>query len=446
MRRKPPKAFWFETLEFALVHLLPTLLQGPMSPRRRAVALMTRLNVDRWTVRWADRLRRHHDVDSIWLRVLGRRILLVASPHEVERVLAGAPDPYAADPPAKKKAMAHFQPDALTISRGDLWRRRRDFTEQVLDTKTQVPPAYDHAAEVVGEETALMMLRVGEGRRSELDWDTHHRAWARIARRIVLGDSAADDEDVSRLLSKLMRQANLVPRPRSRHLDTLENRLRHYVDLAEPGSLVARFAEAPHAPDVAPAGQLQHWLFAIQDTLATHVFRVLALLATHPCQRDAAVAELRAVRTAEGEIPAAEYLRLKYLRGCLLEAMRLWPTTPQLVRETTREVQWNDEVLPPGTQVLIYPAFNHRDAARLTFADRFTPEAWTTGHAAGSWAFNMFSHGPQECPAQHIALFLGCVMLGNLLDGRQVDLLTPRLTEGDLPHMLDFHRIRFRVT
>ena len=47
-------------------------------------------------------------------------------------MLEGRPDPFASDPPAKRKGMVAFQPDALTISRGELWSSRRRFTEAVL--------------------------------------------------------------------------------------------------------------------------------------------------------------------------------------------------------------------------------------------------------------------------------------------------------------------------
>ena len=67
--------------------------------------------------------------------------LLVLATDDVHRVLEGSPDPFASDPEAKRKGMSHFQPDALTISRDELWENRRRFTETVLDTGQARAPA-----------------------------------------------------------------------------------------------------------------------------------------------------------------------------------------------------------------------------------------------------------------------------------------------------------------
>ena len=67
--------------------------------------------------------------------------LLVLSLDDVRRVLEGSPDPFASDPEAKRDGMVAFQPDALTISRGELWENRRRFTEAVLDTGEPAAPA-----------------------------------------------------------------------------------------------------------------------------------------------------------------------------------------------------------------------------------------------------------------------------------------------------------------
>ncbi len=58
--------------------------------------------------------------------------LLLLGREPIRRALEGSPDPFAADPEPKKSGMSHFQPDALTISRGADWEDRRRFTDAVL--------------------------------------------------------------------------------------------------------------------------------------------------------------------------------------------------------------------------------------------------------------------------------------------------------------------------
>ena len=64
-------------------------------------------------------------------------------------------------------------------------------------------------------------------------------------------------------------------------------------------------------------------------------FRTLALLATHPTQTGQARTELA------GKALSAPH-DLAYLRSCVQESVRLWPTTPAILRDTTTETTWDD--------------------------------------------------------------------------------------------------------
>ena len=204
-----------------------------------------------------------------------------------------------------------------------------------------------------------------------------HGAFRRIVRRVVLGDAARDDEELSDLLAQLMSAGNSLPSERPPQLERFMARIRSYVAAAERGSLVGRIARAPHDRDTRAEGQVPHWLFAMQDTLSANVLRALAAIASHPKQRDTVEAELEAVR--DGAPKASDIAGLRYLAACLEEAMRLWPTTPLLSRETLAELVWDGARVPAGTQVMIPNTFHHRDRERVPYADRFAPEEWTDG-------------------------------------------------------------------
>jgi cytochrome P450 len=417
-----------ENVRFTLQAMVPNVAQGLFKRRRRAVGAATRVDVDGRAIGVIDGLRRNHGNGPIWVRVGTDRMLLVLATADVRRVLEGAPEPFAADPEAKRKGMAHFQPDALTISRNPLWRKRREFAEAVLDTGR---PEHRHAerfAVICRDEVRTLADEVDRVDEGVLGWDAFNGAMWRITRRIVLGDGARDDTELTEMLWSLMEEANGLPDEPSEELDAYLARIARYVEVADRTGLVGQFSEAPADDEVRAERQLTHWLFAMGDTLAANAFRALALLCSHPEARE---------RAASDD---------DYLGACLQEAMRLWPTTPLLSRETTAETEWNGVWVPKGTQVLISNTFNHRDRARHGFADRFAPEEWLAGGAVDDWSFNHLSHGPQGCPGSDIALFVGKAVLGQLLDERDPELLGgPFDPAKPLPHMLDFFALEFAL-
>lgn len=429
MSSELPAASLVDDVCFNALVTVPNTLQGLFRRRAAAVLAATRLDVDRWAIGLVDGIRARKGPGPVWVHAGTDRSLLVLSREDIRRVLEASPDPFAPDPPTKRRGMSHFQPDALTLSRDELWHNRRRFTEAVLDTGKPRHRLHERFAAVSREEVEDLVAVS-----PRLHWDEWHAALRRVARRVVLGDAAADDEHVTDMLAKLMDEANNLPSERSALLDRLIERLDNYVEAAAPGSLVALLADAPSDAATNATGQVPHWLFALADTLPMNAYRALALLASHPAQRRRGIEEIG----AGGD--------LRYLEACLQEAMRLWPTTPLLSRETLVDLDWNGAIVPAGTQVLIFNTFNHRDPSHDEFADSFFPEAWTDGGARDDWAFNHLSGGRQSCPGAMLALAIGAAAIASMLSNREPRLLAPRLDpKRPLPHMLDYFRIRFEL-
>jgi cytochrome P450 len=125
--------------------------------------------------------------------------------------------------------------------------------------------------------------------------------------------------------------------------------------------------------------------------------------------------------------------------------MRLWPTTPLLARETTRETTLAGEKLTEGTQVILLNVFNHRDAAHVNAANRLDPERWREPQS--DYRFNHLSNGSQDCPGGPLVLLLGKAALAQDLQRYSLSLEHPRLPAGgDLPYMLNFFETRFLVS
>ncbi len=420
--RSVDAASLLENVRFNALVIVPNAVQGVFRRRRKPVAAATTANVDGHAIGLLRGMRDRYDGGPVRVRVIREPAVLLLSPNDVRRALEGGPDPFASDPKPKRDGMAAFQPDALTVSRGEAWRNRRAFNEAVIESA--LAGSAGRFRTVAGQEAAAL---VGDG---EITWDAWSQAFRRVARRVILGDAAAGDAELTDALAEMMSEANGMPGKPSEQLAGFTARLGEYVSAGADDSLVGRFADTPADAQTKPVGQVTHWLFATGDTLAINAFRALALLASHPDQR------ARAIDDDE------------YLGACLEEAMRLWPTTSMLVRETVTETMWDGEAVPAGTQVLIPNTFLHRDPSRHEWADSFAPERWVAGEAAGDdWSFNHFSHGPQACPGQALAMLLGEAALAAVLAAGEPTLASPSLDPSKpMPQMLDFFGIRVSIT
>ena len=303
---------------------------------------------------------------------------------------------------------------------------------------------------VIDEEAGELTQRTAtSGELTSADIET---TWWRVVRRVVLGDGARDDEAITDTLRRLRSSGNwsFAALPHRRRRDQFSAQLRRYGDQADPQSLMGALLATPTDPQVDAVGQVPQWLFAF-DAAGMATIRALAVLATHPDHLAAAL--------EDAEQPDTPKLR-PYLRGCMLESVRLWPTTPVLLRDVDPEagdrggdgdMEWHAAGgavrVPRGTGVLItVPAF-HRDATLLPFADSFEPAIWTDGRAQQYPQLVPFSAGPVECPGRNLVLFATSTMLAQLLHRLQIELPDkPQLSpHRALPATLDQYSMKFMV-
>ena len=447
-KREPaglPTAGVLDTLALALDVLAPTFAKGVIVRRPKVVALAERFELDRRAIQRMQKLRDKYGSGPLMLPLPLRKQAIVLAPEHVRRVLDESPEPFATASSEKRAALSHFEPEAALISHGPERAARRRFNEDVLEPQCLVHPMVNHFLPLV-EDEARRMLAAARAK-GFLDWDTFNAHWTRLGRRVFFGDVAADDQALSDMIITLRQAANWAfMRPkktglRSRFLD----RIQHYLDRAEPGSLAAKAASVSKSADSKPNHQVPQWLFAF-DAAGMATFRALALLATHPQQAVQARAEQR-------EQPGMARQYLPFLRATVLEALRLWPTTPAILRQSTRATDWNGATMPARTGLLLFTPFFHRDDARMPFADRFTPDLWLKDDQVKDaqerdWPLIPFSSGPAICPARNLVLMLTSAMLAALTDegagGSAVRLAQhERLDPARLPGTLDNYSLRF---
>ncbi|MDR7299939.1 cytochrome P450 [Haloactinomyces albus] len=433
------RASMADAVRFTGKVVLPMLAGGLIARRPRAMAAIERWQLDRTAVAALQRLRRRYGPGPLRLRVAGRSLVLLLAPADVQHVLAESPEPFTPASREKVGALAHFQPHGLLISRGNVRTQRRHFNETVLEADRPLHRLSESVLAKTRAEFGLVSEDAGSA--GHLDWEMFSTGWWRTIRRITLGDGARDAENVTDLLGSIRADANWAylraARTGLRHRFLRE--LRTHIDAAESDSLAALLRETPAEQGVDRHGQVPHWLFAF-DAAAIVAFRALALLATHPQQARQARAELAGLDLSRPQ-------ELPYLRACLLESVRLWPTTPAVLRQNITAIPWHGRMIPSGTSFLVFTPFFHRDRQTVPHAHEFAPDIWLDGRAADHPALVPFSDGAARCPGRNLVLFVAGTVLATLLQRHRFHLRAPARLDADhpLPFSLNNYGLDFAV-
>ncbi|MGW6875509.1 cytochrome P450 [Streptomyces xanthophaeus] len=341
----------------------------------------------------------------------GRTVLVLLAPEDLDR--------FYAEPLSVLEAGA--QPPGLGCPHAGDGREQRQTHAEVLAAGIPVHPACGTFLAAVAEEARHL---TGSG---GLELARARHAMGRAARRIVLGDAAADDVELSDWLAR--------SRPKNRA--RAARRIREYARRAGPSTLLGRAAQQAAPAAVGdPFGQARQWLLAL-DSLPATLLRTLLLLGAHPAEQDAAAAEA-AGDAARGELPR--------LRACVRETLRLYPVVPDLVRTTRAETEWRGVRYPAGTSVLLPAAFHQRDPERVPAAHVFVPGRWKSPDADQDIRMAPFGHGGGRCPGDQLGLLVTAAFCAEVLRGHRVGASRPALDPvGPLPTTLDPHGIRLTL-
>jgi cytochrome P450 len=412
-----------------------SIAAGVIARRRPVVGFLERTQADKRAITRMRRLREQFGGKPVELVLPGRRIVVLTEPADVGQVLAETPTPFHPASWEKRHALAKFQPHGVLISRGPIRAQRRELNEAALDSAAPLHHLSGDFARVIEEEARTFAAQVIA--RGVLDAAEFTIWWWQLVRRIVLGDAARDDDAVTDDLWYLRKSGNwsFLGRSRARRRERFFDQLYSYADSAGPQSLIGALARLPASGTVDPVGQVPHWLFAF-DAAGMATVRAAAVLAARSDDRNRC-------ETDDLVHPAVR----PFLRASVLESVRLWPTTPAILRELTTDTTLSGVQFGAGSSVLIaVPAF-HRDPDQLPFANDFAPDIWLDGRAEQYPQLVPFSAGPAECPGRNLVLFVTSTVLANLF--AQLDLVPqsdlPLGSSDPLPATLNQFGVRLRA-
>ncbi|MBW5484506.1 cytochrome P450 [Streptomyces bambusae] len=422
-----------QTARFALTHTLPAFARGLATARPRVAAALGRLRQSDWSAATLRALRARHGGAPVLVRGLSGDILVLLDPADVRQFFEEPVERLALDAADKVRLLGGLEPTGVICSHGELREARRAVNDRALAPDRADHPSCAEFRAVVAAECAPLTAR------PQLEFERLVRVLERIGRRIVLGDRAADDEELHRRLRALRAEANWLGMRRSRAAANerlyaaAAAQLEHYAAGAPAHTLVGRALAEPAADGVDPVGQAHHWLLAV-DGCAPVVARTLLLLAAHPAEQDAARVSLRGGSDSR-------------LRACVQESLRLWPLVPDLVRVTRAETTWGGVTYPAGTQVLVPIGFHQRDGAHVGAAQLFVPGRWLSAGADRDPRMAPFGHGGGRCPGDRLGLLLSAAVCAEVLRGHRVGAARPVIDPHTcLPGAVDTAGIRLTLT
>jgi len=163
-----------------------------------------------------------------------------------------------------------------------------------------------------------------------------------------------------------------------------------------------------------PVVMAQDAIMAGVDTTGNTAAMLLYDLATHPEHQEKVYSEIQAEIGDTGRITEKNLNRMKYLKACLSESMRLHPIVFGMGRRTPAPAVLAGYHVPPGSIVYYAAALAVGQADQFPQPEVFRPERWLRGcpaqHSAHPFAAIPFSHGPRMCIGRRFAT-LECYVL-----------------------------------
>ncbi|MDR6821045.1 cytochrome P450 [Neorhizobium sp. 2083] len=427
----PVAASVFDTLRVVRSVLAPTIAKGVIKRRPLMEATAEHGDLDAKAVQLMQRLRTKYGDGPLKLSIPFRPQVLLLDAAHVAQVLEGAPSPFSPATKEKRSALAHFEPGNVLISGPERREELRPVHENALATETRRHPFFERFQMIIDEEFDDLLSNFTADK--QVKWKDFAEPWFRIVRRVVLGDRARDDAALTGLLDELRRRANwafAIPTNRKK-LRSFQMRIAAYLQNPEPVSLIARL---PDDRQLQLESQIAQWLFAF-DAAGIATFRALALVGSHH--------ETQEALRQESKLVAADR---RFARAIFLDTIRLWPTTPAILRELTEDAHIGETMIRKGTGVIIFAPFFHRDDEHLAFAHRLNPAPWVDQEAAAPKGLVPFSAGPAMCPAHNLVPMLGSLTIGMFLQETEISLLQPAMRPDHLPASFNHFGIALQLS
>lgn len=377
------------------------------------------------------------------LSIPGHEVVLLADPEAIEHVLARNHENYCKGE-FQKKEFDGLLGDGLLVSEGEQWERQH----------AQIQPAFYPGRIAEYAETMVAGTEQHLTRWEDRDHETLTLTDALpeltldILGQVLFGTDLREATEVRTAAEAITERftpdgrvpfyvPDWVPTPRNRRYLRAVERLDSFV-----ADLVATRRRETDSPDddllstLLSSGmndeevrdQLVTFLLAGHETTALALTYTLYLLGKHPDVQARVAEEVAGL----GERPQLGD-DLPRTDRAIREAMRLYPPTTLLMRETIEADEISGYEIPEGALVLCSQWATHRRSAFFENPDEFRPERWTDDRKEDresdserpDYAYFPFGGGSRACIGRRFALFEMRLVLASLLQRFEVRTVSP---------------------
>lgn len=390
------------------------------------------------------RVLREHG-DRVRMKVLGRDVLLLAHPQDVEQVLVRDQASYGRS--AEIRKLAPIFGDGLLASEGALWNRQR----------RMIQPSFRHDA--LAQYASIMLSVI---RRQMLEWQDGavldiHREMMRYTREVIcavlFGEDFAGEvnlgEAVSIVFGGLRSEVLYLPvwrrlpfkrsREWTRAVAILNRAVRMAIERGRTSQtqrtdLLAALLDARDDEGIAMSDQQIHdeiltFFLAGHETAALGLTWTLHLLAANPRAQETAVREIQQLVEEHGDITPRVYSKLRWTAAVTKESMRLYPPVWSMGREVVMDTVLDGCPVKKGTDVWLCLYQMHRDSRWFPDPDRFLPERWLQEPGPKPFTYVPFGIGQRVCIGQHFATMEIVLGLAAIVNEFQLESLSQKEPE-----------------
>ena len=339
------------------------------------------------------------------INMFGTDIYLVTEIKYIKTILDNSPFLFGVGK-LKNDMFRSFMKKNVGVSMGCPWKRRRKLNEQVLDT--------DQFHRYSNMYNTIIKNEV-KRQKNYTNFDEFVKSAKIITIKIVFNDDKVTEE-----VFQMFSEANSIKtffnkdfKVKSKISDKYISYIKDNINNPRDNSLV-KLCTLYEKDKEEILYQIPHFIFPIGAIFNSNVPRLLLLLCNHPNIFKKLINEIKTTLNESGDESSKIY-KMKYLRKCVLELLRLNNPVVSTFRTLLHNFQFDKKyTFSKGTQFLILNNPVLREKEFFDNPNKFIPERWTDEMEKSYYSIS-FNHGPQRCPGKELSIYLIQSFTVNLL-------------------------------